>query len=77
MDRLEKAKRRTAGGDDYWLARDIHGLLGYPAWDTFVPVIERAMAVLGANGIEPANHIARTRQARRARISSSAARPAT
>lgn len=60
MDRLEKAKRRTTDGHDYWRARDIHALLGYPVWEDFAPVIERAAGVLHGNGIEASYHIAET-----------------
>jgi len=55
---LEAVKRTTADGTEYWKARDIHGLLGYPAWDKFLPVIERAKASLEVNGISPSHHIA-------------------
>jgi DNA-damage-inducible protein D len=60
MDRLEKAKRHTNEGGDYWLARDIHSLLGYPVWDKFEPVITRARGAFSSGGIEPSHHIART-----------------
>jgi DNA-damage-inducible protein D len=60
MERLEKAKRHTADGHDYWRARDIHGLLGYRKWADFAPVIARAAGVLHGNGIEAADHIAET-----------------
>jgi DNA-damage-inducible protein D len=47
-------------GMDFWMARDIHDILGYPAWDKFEPVIDRAAASLRENGIDPSHHIAQT-----------------
>ena len=39
MQKLEAVKRKTAGGKDYWRAREIHEILGYPTW---APKIERS-----------------------------------
>lgn len=59
MDRLE-ALRHTSENGEFWLAREIHYVLGYPVWDKFEPVLERAREALRANGIEPSHHIAQT-----------------
>jgi DNA-damage-inducible protein D len=58
MHRLEAALHSNSQGDDYWVAREIAPILGYPAWDKFLPVIERAAASITANGGEPSHHIA-------------------
>lgn len=60
MHRLEDAKRLNSQGNDYWKARDIHSLLGYDVWDKFVPVIEKAIASIEANGGDSSHHIAQT-----------------
>lgn len=36
-------------GQEYWMARDLMGLLGYPRWQEFRSVINRAMASFVAN----------------------------
>ena len=60
MARLEGIKRVNSQGDDYWVAREIYGVLGYADWDGFLPVIERAEASIKANGGEPSHHVRRT-----------------
>lgn len=60
MQRLEDAKRMNPEGNDYWLAREIHHILGYPVWDKFLPVIEKAHAAFVGNGVDPSQHIAQT-----------------
>ena len=42
MDSLERVKHTAANGKDYWKAREINGILGYPTWREFDDVIERA-----------------------------------
>ena len=60
MESLERLRRLGPEGEEYWLAREIHGVLGYPVWDKFEPVIRRAADALTANGIEMSQHIAQT-----------------
>ena len=60
MQRLEGVKRTNSQGDDYWVASEIQPILGYLAWDKFIPVIERAEASIRANGGDPSHHIAHT-----------------
>ena len=60
MDRLEAAKRSGANGIEYWMSREIHGILGYPVWDKFLPVIEKARQSLTAQSVDPSHHIAQT-----------------
>ena len=60
MERLEGVKRASAEGEDYWLAREINELLGYPAWREFEAVVERARSSFAKNGIEPSHQIVLT-----------------
>jgi len=60
MQKLEEIKRISPQGTEYWRARDINLMLGYPAFDKFEPVIERARESLVANNIDDSHHIART-----------------
>jgi DNA-damage-inducible protein D len=60
MERLESVKRASAEGEDYWLAREINELLGYPGWREFEAVVERARSSFTKNGIEPSHQIVLT-----------------
>lgn len=60
MVRLEKLKRKAQDGTDYWMARDIHTVLGYPTWREFENVIERAKAAFTANRVDPSHQIVLT-----------------
>lgn len=60
MQKLEQLKRISKQGTDYWKAREINLILGYPAFDKFQPVIERAREALIANNVDDSHHIART-----------------
>jgi DNA-damage-inducible protein D len=57
ISQLEAVKRRAKSGMDYWLARDINELLGYPTWREFKAVIERAKNAMAANGVDPSHQI--------------------
>ena len=60
MDRLDSVKHVNSQGVDFWYAREIHAILGYPTWDKFQHVVIRAIESLRANGINPSHHIAHT-----------------
>ena len=45
MDRLERLKRLTEEGVEYWLAREINVTLGYPNWREFEALLERAGSI--------------------------------
>lgn len=60
MERLEAAKRTTSKGVEYWMARELGPILGYPYWRNFEPVIERAREALRAGGGNPSHHFAST-----------------
>lgn len=59
MEKLEKIKRVTAGGADYWLAREMCPVLGY-TWEGFEAVITRAMSACEGVGVMAENHFRRT-----------------
>lgn len=60
MERLEAAKRTSSDGSDYWLAREVSPILGYPVWGKFEAVVDRAAAAFENNGIEPSHQIVQT-----------------
>jgi DNA-damage-inducible protein D len=60
MQRLEAIMQISPTGTEYWLARDIGPVLGYPTWREFFNVIERAMAACEGNGISAAKHFVLT-----------------
>jgi DNA-damage-inducible protein D len=60
IDKLEAIKRQSAQGIDYWMARDINILLGYPTWREFEAVIERARNAMIANGVDPSHQVVLT-----------------
>ena len=53
---LERVKRLTADGVEYWRARDLNGSLGYDRWENFSAVVERARAACESSGQSTANH---------------------
>ena len=59
-EKLEELRQTHRNGAEFWRARDIHPGLGYPVWDKFEPVIEKARQSLTANGVEASLHIAQT-----------------
>ncbi|MBV9114682.1 MAG: DNA damage-inducible protein D [Hyphomicrobiales bacterium] len=60
MERLEAARRVSKSGVEYWTAREMSPILGYPVWSKFEPVLERARAAMESNGIDSSHHIAQT-----------------
>jgi len=60
MKRLEDLKHVTSQGVDYWKAREIHPVLGYPIWANFEPVIERTKIAFRSNGMDPTHHFVPT-----------------
>jgi DNA-damage-inducible protein D len=60
MDSLEAVKHKTADGKDFWRAREINVILGYPTWREFEGVIERAQTACAVANIPPANHFVLT-----------------
>lgn len=60
MKRLVAAKHTSAEGVEFWMARDIGPILGYPTWREFEGVIARAKAAFRGNGVDPSHHIVLT-----------------
>lgn len=60
IESLEALRRVGSNGQEYWMAREIHPVLGYPVWDKFEPVIERAAISFSANKLDPSHHIAQS-----------------
>ena len=60
MDSLERVKHTASNGKDYWNAREINGILGYPTWREFEEVIERAKRACSGTGIDVRKHFVPT-----------------
>jgi DNA-damage-inducible protein D len=60
MVALESVKRLSADGVEYWYAREISRVLGYPTWREFEAVIERAAKSFESNGVNPSHQIVLT-----------------
>ncbi|MFP5261070.1 MAG: DNA damage-inducible protein D [Blastocatellia bacterium] len=51
--KLDKKKRVTANGVEYWMGRDIQEILGYDTWQYFEQAIERAKTACESAGKNP------------------------
>lgn len=60
LDRLESHKRLSKDGIEYWMAREIHGVIGYPTWREFHDLMERARSSFANNGVDPSHQIVLT-----------------
>lgn len=60
MAKLEEAKHLTEEGVEYWMAREISPIMGYPTWREFEGVIERARKSMEANGVDASHQIVET-----------------
>ena len=60
MEALDRLKRTSPEGVDYWHARDINITLGYPKWREFLALMERAGESLSKNSIDPSHHFVLT-----------------
>lgn len=49
-------------GLEFWLARELQGLLGYSQWRSFEAVIEKAKTACKNSGHDPQDHFAQTRK---------------
>jgi DNA-damage-inducible protein D len=56
MQRLEGAKKLSAKGGEYWMARDIQETLGYSRWENFVATVRRAVQSCKSDGKEVRDH---------------------
>ena len=54
---FEKSVQKEDGtGLEFWLARDLQGLLGYARWENFAKVIDKARMSCKNAGFEPSDH---------------------
>jgi DNA-damage-inducible protein D len=54
---FEKSVRKDQKtGTEFWLARDLQGLLGYARWENFAQVIEKAKTACKTAGFEVTDH---------------------
>jgi DNA-damage-inducible protein D len=60
MQRLEYIRHEDSRGKEYWLAREIQEVLGYPVWAKFEPVIDRARNAFLTNSVDPSHQIVPT-----------------
>lgn len=50
---FDQIRRTRPDGSEYWSARDLMPLLGYPEWREFRPAVERAWTSAEAQGHDP------------------------
>jgi DNA-damage-inducible protein D len=60
METLEKMKRVSTRGTDYWRAREIYETLGYVEWRNFESVMQRAQEACEGIGVAASNHFVAT-----------------
>lgn len=53
---FDEIKRTTPEGQEYWSARDLMPLMGYPAWREFKVPLNRAMKSAEVQGIDVASN---------------------
>ena len=56
MRALEEKRKVTKKGGEYWMARNIQGVLGYSRWENFENIIDKARLSCESTGAEPLNH---------------------
>lgn len=60
IEQLEKLKKHTKRGVEYWSGRDIYLILGYASWDRFRDVIDRAVSACESSGVDSDHHFFNT-----------------
>jgi DNA-damage-inducible protein D len=53
---MDASKKTAKNGTDYWMARDIQGILAYESWNNFENVIEKAKKACEVAGFVVTNH---------------------
>jgi DNA-damage-inducible protein D len=53
---LDTARKISAKGTEYWMARDISPIMGYPEWENFDKVVKKAFMACESTGVDPDNH---------------------
>lgn len=56
MRALEEKRKVTKKGGEYWMARDIQGVLGYSRWENFKNILDKARMSCESAGVEPRDH---------------------
>jgi DNA-damage-inducible protein D len=54
FEALVKTEQET--GLEFWLARELQGVLGYDRWENFAKVLEKAIIACKTAGFEPGDH---------------------
>jgi DNA-damage-inducible protein D len=57
---LDRLKRISPDGAEYWMARDLQGPLGYERWERFADVVGRAMDACASANVPVENHFRET-----------------
>ncbi len=60
FERLVHIEQET--GLEFWLARELQGVLGYDKWENFSKVVEKAQLACKNAGFEPADHFLEARK---------------
>jgi DNA-damage-inducible protein D len=58
--KLEGRRRLTETGKEYWMARELMGLLSYTDWRNFRAVIDKAIVACKGAGVNPERHFVDT-----------------
>ncbi|MBA4391575.1 MAG: DNA damage-inducible protein D [Syntrophus sp. (in: bacteria)] len=56
INKLEASKKVSKNGGEYWMGRDIQGVLGYATWEKFMNVIDRSMIACNSSGYHAEDH---------------------
>lgn len=57
---LDRIKRLSTQGGEFWMARDIQPVLGYSEWRNFVSVIQKGLMACESSGVNPQDHFVNT-----------------
>lgn len=57
---IDKCKRKSPNGSEYWMARDIQAAIGYSRWESFRDVIEKARMACESAGLSADNQFRQT-----------------
>ncbi|MCB2263998.1 MAG: DNA damage-inducible protein D [Candidatus Thiosymbion ectosymbiont of Robbea hypermnestra] len=57
---LDDVRHSPDSETEYWMARDVQGILGYTDWRNFEGVIDRARAACVGNDVDPSDHFVET-----------------
>jgi DNA-damage-inducible protein D len=59
-NRFNEIRRVAKSGVEFWLARELQGVLGYGDWTNFENAITRAMKSCESVGVDPTKHFRET-----------------